>query len=97
MLMGMEMTAVKKLTPKMLNVLAQLAEPGAKAHYMRYLGRLNENPYYFLSSTNETCTAQVKGLMDRGLVKFVERGEYGDGHAEIADAGREYLRTHAPS
>jgi hypothetical protein len=87
------MTKQITVTAKQLAVLRQLAQPGVKANYSRYMGRFNPTPYYNIWGGGR-CTAQVKALIAKGLVKFVPDGRYGDGHAVITDAGREYLAEH---
>ena len=83
---------MKPLTERMLHVLRELAKPNAVADYMRYMGRFCQNPYYFLSTSMERCSAQIDALRERGLVRFVPHGKYGDGHAEITEAGRRFLK-----
>lgn len=82
---------MKKLTKKMTEVLAELAKPDATANYMRYMGRFGD-AYYYLSENHAKCTAQVTGLIHRRLLTWVPDGQFGDGHAEINEAGRKILK-----
>lgn len=65
---------MKKLPPKMLAVLKALSIDAARAHYMPYLGRFRPRAYYYISCgighelNHQSCTAQIKGLLERGLV-----------------------------
>jgi hypothetical protein len=87
----------KPLTPKMLEVLRELAKPGAKAYYMQYMGRFNQTAYYFLSTNHKHCTAQIEALLRRQLVIKFDREQYNAGHkVRISDAGRKYLQVTRP-
>jgi hypothetical protein len=87
-------TAVKKLTPKMEEVLRELAKPNARALCIDYMGRFNEREYWFLSGSHLTCTSQVRGLIARGLVTESDGDKFGNNrHATINDAGRAYLQA----
>lgn len=77
---------MKKLTPKMLEVLKELAKPDAEAHYMRQWGSYAS--YYFLSTTMKRCTASIRGLRERNLVTMVRDNEYGDHRIVINEFGR---------
>jgi hypothetical protein len=75
----MSETKTKPLTKAMREVLAELAKPGARAIYMPYMGRFNENPYYFVTTTMKLCTKQIEGLASRGFLDRVDKDNFG-GH-----------------
>ncbi len=80
------------LTKKMLEVLKELAKPGARAPFMGYMGRFRPNAYYYLTTTHDHCTSQVRGLIKRNLVEWVPRGDFGEGHVIINESGRKALK-----
>jgi len=52
----------KKLTPAMADLLDAMRR-GVRVHFINGL-----HSYYFRSDTRKPCTAQVMGLLDRGLL-----------------------------
>jgi hypothetical protein len=59
--------------PKTQAKLLEAMRKGVICHYMPYAGNFNPTAYYFRNDTMRRCTAQVKGLLERGLVeKFAE-------------------------
>jgi len=83
-----------KLSNKMAETLTELAKPGAKAHYMPYMGSFNEHPYWFLSGNMRRCSSQIVGLLKRGLVRRVRDGIHV--HAVISDEGRKLVGESLP-
>lgn len=81
---------MRKPTAKMIEVLRELAKPGVVAHYMRYMGRLNPTPYYFINPGGQSCTSAIVGLLNRGLVE-AKYFRFGDHKVRISDAGRKWL------
>lgn len=67
---------MKKLTPKMQEIY-DLMKAGAIAYFMPYMGRFNQNAYWFLSGNGHTqCTKQIEGLIARGLLEVVNKDKY---------------------
>lgn len=67
----------EKLSKTQAELLAAM-RAGAECYYMRYMGRFNPAPYYFRNDTMRRCTAQVKALLDKGLVEKVPTSRFGD-------------------
>lgn len=82
-----------KMTAAMEAVLEELAKPDGKAHYMGYAGRFNPRAYYFLSGTMKNCTAQIKGLVSRGLAAKVRIDNFGKHCVVITEEGRKALAS----
>lgn len=81
------------MTDRQLKVLRQLAEKGNLAHYMPYMGRFNPGEYWFLRSTHERVTREIRRLKELGLVDVVYEDEFGDrATATISHKGRATLR-----
>lgn len=74
---------MKKLTARQQELLDAMLTKGVKCHYMRYMGRFNENPYYFRTDTHKHCTAPAERLLNLGLVKRMDKDAYGD-HVLVA-------------
>ena len=62
---------------------------GLFCHYMKYMGRFNASPYYFLSGTTKRCTAQVEVLLKRGLAEKFEVKTFGDHKVRVSQEGRQ--------
>lgn len=80
----------KPPTARQLAVLRELAKPGAKAIFMPW----SRTPaYWFISRSNlRSCTREINGLLDRGLLKRVNQKPYSAGcEAVINAAGRKVL------
>jgi hypothetical protein len=75
-----------KLTKRQLDVLMQLAEDSNFAHYMPYMGRMNENAYYFLHSNMQKVTQQIRVLRKAGLVDVIGRDPFGDNHRAVINS-----------
>ena len=88
----------KQLTPKMFTVLSELDKPKAMAFFMPYMGSFRPNAYYFLSAENSTvhrCTAQIRGLVARGLVEYFDVEQFGEHNVRISAAGRKFHKRKA--
>lgn len=70
---------MKKLTDRQLAVLKLLNQKDAMAHYMPYMGRFNENQYWYLSVDHRRVTREIRALKDRELVEVSSRDEFGNG------------------
>ena len=82
------MTNNVSLTPQMTRVLSELSKQGVVAHYMPHAGH-GTSSYYFLTSTHERCTAQIRALLKRGLVEKYDCSQFGDRHkVRITKQGR---------
>ena len=82
------MTKQPKLTPKMLAVLSELAKPKAVAYFMS-----GPDAYYFLSTKlMMRCTAQITGLVARGLAERFESEHWWSHKVRISAAGRKFLK-----
>jgi hypothetical protein len=80
-----------KLTPRQIECLSELAKPGAKAHYMRYMGSFNPNAYWFITTDHKKRTSQVETLCRLGLLNVKKDSlGYAD-RATINAAGRKVL------
>ena len=51
---------------------------GKVVHYMRYMGRFNPVPYYFLSGSMKKCTAAAETLIKKGLAEHYTKSGYSD-------------------
>lgn len=51
---------------------------GEYCHYMRYMGRFNPTPYYFMHGTMRRCTAQVNALLEKGLAERFDVDRFGE-------------------
>jgi hypothetical protein len=60
--------------PKTQADLLEAMRKGVICHYMPYAGSFNPTAYYFRTDTHCRCTAQVKGLLERGLVEKYDEG-----------------------
>lgn len=81
---------MKKLSKTQVKVLRALGEPGAVAHYMRYMGRLNPISYWSLPK-GRIRLSTMRWLIQYKLVKpTYDNLGYLDS-ATITPAGREYL------
>lgn len=84
---------VAKLTARQLDVLKQLAKKGVRAHYMPYMGRFNENPYWFIDPGRKV-TPQIDALKKRGLVDVESSDQFGKcTTAKINNKGRVALKA----
>ena len=84
---------MKKLTPRMSELLAVLQAGKETAHYMPYRGRFNPHAYYFCMGMmlRSRCTREAQGLLERGLVKKNITNQYSGEHTLIlTDSGRAY-------
>lgn len=63
---------MKKLTDRQQG-LYEAMKNGAICYYMPYMGRFNENAYYFRDDNHARCTAQVKALLSHGLVEIYDQ------------------------
>lgn len=86
------MSDATKLTDRQLAVLKELSAKGAVAHYMPYMGRFNENPYWFLSTTMNRATREINALKERGFIDVTAKDRFGNQTiATINDKGRKVL------
>lgn len=51
--------------------LLEAMRSGVVVRYMPYMGRFNQNAYYWRGDTRARCTAPAKALVDRRLVKII--------------------------
>lgn len=78
----------------MLDVLEQLAKPGAQAAFLPGLGNFRPNGYWCLSTGGRGCAAQVEALIRRGLLSRISTSKYdASAKAIITKSGRAALKA----
>lgn len=65
-----------KLSAKSAELLEAMRK-GVVCHYMPCAGWFNPTAYYFRTDNRDRCTAQVKALLERGLIEKYDQGMRG--------------------
>lgn len=82
---------MKKLSPKMAELLAVMREGKERVLYMPYRGRFNPSSYYFCFGLKEStrCTKAAEGLLSRGLAMKVNGRIGGEHELALTPAGKD--------
>lgn len=62
----------KELSKTQAELLSAM-QNGAKCEYMPYMGSFNQNAYYYRNDTMKRCTTAARSLLEKGLVKMVDK------------------------
>lgn len=84
-----------KLTSRQESLILAMQERRIRVHYMPYMGRFNQNDYYFRSDTMEHVTQAAERLKTLGLA--VMEGRYSHEKLVLTEAGRAWKSPAVPN